>query len=146
MTRSSLISQTTRLAGRRPSQTNAAKTQPGTYPLDTTQGTAEQLSHAVRMSNNHPATIIPDVRRSGIDRRTSPVAEPVLIRLPEVMAICALSRSGIYERVKNGTFPAPVKLDGRPSAWVRHEVQQWNIRQITASRRSETNPSHAGSQ
>lgn len=88
------------------------------------------------MANNLPAAIVQDVRRSGIDRRTtSHVADPVLIRLPEVMAICALSRSGIYERVKNGTFPAPVKLDGRPSAWIKQEVQQWNVRQIAASRR-----------
>lgn len=134
------------MTGRSPSQINAAKTQSGTYPLDMTQGTAEQLSHAIRMSNNHLNTISPDVRRCGIDRRTTSPVEPVLIRLPEVMAICALSRSGIYERIKNGTFPAPVKLDGRPSAWVKHEVQQWNIRQITASRRSRTNPAHPGSQ
>ena len=93
------------------------------------------------MANNLPAAIVQDMRRSGIDRRTtSHLAEPVLIRLPEVMAICALSRSGIYERVKNGTFPAPVKLDGRPSAWIKHEVQQWNVTQIAASRRAQGKP------
>lgn len=77
---------------------------------------------------------------------TSPVNDPVLIRLPEVMALCALSRSGIYERIKNGTFPAPVKLDGRPSAWVKHEVQQWNVRQIAATRRAEAHTRQSGSQ
>ena len=99
------------------------------------------MIHATRMANNLPAAIVQNVRRSGIDRRrSSHLAEPVLIRLPEVMAICALSRSGIYERVKNGTFPAPVKLDGRPSAWIKHEVQQWNVRQIAASRRAQGQP------
>ena len=99
------------------------------------------------MPHDAPKTIIPNVRRSGIERRmTSPVSDPVLIRLPEVMALCALSRSGIYERIKNGTFPAPVKLDGRPSAWVKHEVQQWNIRQIAATRRAGTHTRRSGKQ
>ena len=90
-------------------------------------------------------TPVQSARRSGMERRVEPPAtEPVLIRLPEVIALCALSRSGIYERIKNGTFPAPVKLDGRPSAWVKHEVQQWNVRQIAASRRSSAEAGFVG--
>lgn len=89
------------------------------------------------MAHNLSSTAIPIVRRSGIERRhTTPVSEPVLIRLPEVMALCALSRSGIYEGIKNKTFPAPVKLNGRPSAWVKQEVPQWINAQIVASRRA----------
>jgi predicted DNA-binding transcriptional regulator AlpA len=79
---------------------------------------------------------MPTMQRSGIDRRTRPVIEdPVLIRLSTVIAICALSRSSIYEGIKSGTFPAPVKLNGRPSAWIKQEVQHWINDRITASRR-----------
>ena len=75
--------------------------------------------------------------RSGLDRRkASAIDDPVLIRLPVVMYICALSRSCIYEAIKSGTFPAPVKLNGRPSAWIKQEVQNWVRAQIRASRQS----------
>lgn len=47
------------------------------------------------------------------------------IRLKEVLAICGKSRSSVYESIKKGTFPAPVKLGGRSSAWVKSEVLQW---------------------
>lgn len=77
------------------------------------------------------------VPRSGIDRRSSPAHnDPVLIRLPAVIAICAMSRSCIYEAIKNGTFPAPVKLNGRPSAWIKQEVIQWVNDRIHASRQA----------
>ncbi|WP_426116061.1 helix-turn-helix transcriptional regulator [Massilia sp. PWRC2] len=75
--------------------------------------------------------------RSGVDRRSTPaINDPVLIRLPTVIAICAMSRSCIYEAIKSGTFPAPVKLNGRPSAWIRQEVQHWVNDRIHASRRA----------
>ena len=59
-----------------------------------------------------------------------PVAAPTLnegrfIRLAEVLATCGKSRSSIYEGIKEGTFPAPVKLQGRSSAWLKSEVLHW---------------------
>lgn len=76
-----------------------------------------------------------ELPRSEIDRRATPsISNPVLIRLPEVKALCALSRSCIYDAVKRRTFPAPVKLNGRPSAWIKQEVQHWINTRINASR------------
>jgi predicted DNA-binding transcriptional regulator AlpA len=95
-------------------------------------------SGAVRRSNPTEHTAMLRNIRSGIDRRrVRPVSDPILIRLPEVLAICALSRSCVYEGVKNGTFPSPVKLNGRPSAWIKQEVQQWVAQRIEASRSDE---------
>ncbi|WP_426056602.1 helix-turn-helix transcriptional regulator [Janthinobacterium sp. PSPC2-1] len=59
-----------------------------------------------------------------------PPAAPTLneerfIRLAEVLAICGKSRSSIYEGIKEGTFPAPVKLKGRSSAWLKSEIRHW---------------------
>ncbi len=48
-----------------------------------------------------------------------------LKRLPQVKAQTGLSRSEIYRRVALGTFPAPIKLGERASAWVAAEVDQW---------------------
>ncbi|MQA21686.1 helix-turn-helix transcriptional regulator [Rugamonas rivuli] len=58
-----------------------------------------------------------------------------LIRIKEVLAICGMSRSSIYDAIKKGEFPAPVKLRGRSSAWIWSEVIQWAEGCIKASRR-----------
>lgn len=52
-----------------------------------------------------------------------------LIRMPEVMHMTALGKTAIYERVKLGEFPQPVKL-GRASCWVESEVQRWIAERI----------------
>jgi prophage regulatory protein len=49
----------------------------------------------------------------------------VLERLPAVVRRSGLSRSEIYRRVAAGTFPRPVKLGERASAWANTEVTQW---------------------
>jgi len=49
-----------------------------------------------------------------------------LIRLTEVMARTALSRSGIYDLMAHNRFPKPVKIgDGRINAWLDSEVSDW---------------------
>ena len=40
-----------------------------------------------------------------------------LLRLPDVRHKTGLSRSAIYRRIADGTFPAPVKIGARSSAW-----------------------------
>jgi len=58
-----------------------------------------------------------------------------ILRLPEVMTRTGLSRSTIYLRVSQGTFPKPVNLGGRAVGWVEAEIQEWLQRQIEASRK-----------
>jgi prophage regulatory protein len=70
-----------------------------------------------------------------IERRASTNRPGVqFIRLKEVLAICGRSRSSVYEAIKKGNFPKPVKLQGRSSAWIRCEVEQWAVQCIRASR------------
>lgn len=59
-----------------------------------------------------------------------------LLRLPMVKARTGLSRSTIYFRVAEGTFPAPVKLGAgaRAVGWVEAEIEQWLLQQISQSR------------
>lgn len=57
------------------------------------------------------------------------------IRLEKVMAICGKSRSSVYDAIKRGAFPRPVKLQGRSAAWIKSEVEQWAVQCIRASRR-----------
>lgn len=56
-----------------------------------------------------------------------------LIRMPEVSQMVGLGKTAIYDRIKDHTFPAPIKL-GRASTWVESEVQQWVDEQVAANR------------
>lgn len=60
-----------------------------------------------------------------------------ILRLPTVKSRTGLSRSTIYLRASEGTFPKSVNLGGRAVGWVEAEVQAWLERQIEASRSKE---------
>ena len=66
--------------------------------------------------------------------------EMQFIRLKEVLAICGKSRTSVYEAIKNGKFPAPVKLGGRSSAWIKSEIHEWVNGCIKASRPEQNQP------
>lgn len=59
-----------------------------------------------------------------------------ILRLPAVKTRTGLSRSTIYLRVTQGTFPQPVKLGPRTVGWLETEIQEWLQQQIDASRRT----------
>lgn len=59
------------------------------------------------------------------------------LRLPAVKDRTGLSRSTIYLRIADGTFPKPVNLGGRAVGWVESEVDDWARKRI-AARRAET--------
>ena len=59
-----------------------------------------------------------------------------ILRLPAVRASTGLSRSTIYLRVSQGTFPRPVSLGGRAVGWVEEEIQSWLAERIAASRKA----------
>lgn len=57
-----------------------------------------------------------------------PVSEAVqerFLRLPEVMHLCGLSRSTIYDLISRSEFPQQVSLGGKNVAWVHSEVSAW---------------------
>ncbi len=57
-----------------------------------------------------------------------------ILRLPSVKSRTGLSRSTIYLRIAEGTFPRPVSLGGRAVGWIEAEIQDWLQRRIDASR------------
>jgi prophage regulatory protein len=57
-----------------------------------------------------------------------------ILRRRYVQGCTGLSRSTIYRRVAEGTFPKPVNLGGRAVGWIAAEVQDWLERQIASSR------------
>ena len=58
-----------------------------------------------------------------------------VLRLPAVKATTGLSRSTIYLRVAESTFPKPVSLGGRAVGWLQDEIQEWLQWRIDASRK-----------
>lgn len=57
-----------------------------------------------------------------------------LIRVAEVLRITGLSRSTLYEKMLDGSFPKQIKLGPRSVAWVKSEVQAWAKGRISAAR------------
>jgi prophage regulatory protein len=58
-----------------------------------------------------------------------------ILRLPAVKAKTGLSRSTIYARVAQGTFPAALILGPNTVGWLEADVEAWIEKQIAASRR-----------
>ena len=53
-----------------------------------------------------------------------------LLRLGDVIEQTGLSRSSIYAKIAEGTFPQTVPIGDRAVAWVEEEVQAWILEQI----------------
>ena len=60
-----------------------------------------------------------------------------ILRLPAVKARTGLSRSTIYLRISEGSFPTPVSLGGRAVGWIEAEIQGWLEERIQTSRKTE---------
>lgn len=75
------------------------------------------------MQNQHPAPPPKSTKKTTTppqqDRPTR------LIRLPEVKTRVGLSRSSIYMRISDGTFPAPVRLGEKSVAWLETDIDAW---------------------
>lgn len=65
---------------------------------------------------------------------------PQLLRLPDVQAMTALSRSTIYALVAAGKFPRPIRLTERAVRWMSTEVETW-IHEAASGTQNRT-PSH----
>jgi len=48
-----------------------------------------------------------------------------IFRRPDVESITGLSRSSIYAKMANGTFPKPVKLGENSVGWKESDIQGW---------------------
>jgi prophage regulatory protein len=57
-----------------------------------------------------------------------------ILRLPIVKDLTGLSRSTIYFRIKEGTFPKPINLGSRAVGWLESEVSEWLDQRIKQSR------------
>ena len=58
----------------------------------------------------------------------------VILRRNEVLRRTGLSKSGLYQRVKDKTFASPIRLGPRAVGWLECDVNDWIEQRIRASR------------
>ena len=56
-----------------------------------------------------------------------------ILRLPVVQSRTGLSKSTIYKRISEGSFPAPISLGDRAVGWVDSAVEDWVRHRIEES-------------
>lgn len=62
----------------------------------------------------------------------APPVQERFMRLPEVIHVCGLSRSTIYDLISRDAFPAQISLGGKNVAWAASEVSAWMNERIAA--------------
>lgn len=60
-----------------------------------------------------------------------------LLRLPDVLKISGLSRSSLYDRIRQRLFPKQVSLGGRAVAWPANEIAAVNAARIAGKSNDE---------
>lgn len=58
-----------------------------------------------------------------------------ILRIREVLYRTGLSRSVFYLHLKNGTFPAPIRIGKRSVGWAEGQVSAWINQQIAQVRK-----------
>lgn len=61
---------------------------------------------------------------------------PSILRRKQVEARTGLARSTIYDRIKAGTFPAPISLGEKAVGWIESEIDAWLNARIQESRKA----------
>ena len=69
-----------------------------------------------------------DSPRQTTSNRTEPFPPNALLRLTDVCRLVGLSRSTIYKRVSDGTFPRPLRVSERSVRWRMQDLLEWTGR------------------
>jgi len=48
-----------------------------------------------------------------------------IMRLPEVIGLVRLRKSAIYDLIRRGIFPVPIRLGLRSIGWYETEINDW---------------------
>ncbi len=75
---------------------------------------------------------------TAVSDRAYPHYPESFVRLPEVKKITGLSRSSIYEYIRQGHFPQQIPLGGRVVGWRRSQVSAWVEEKIAHGLERET--------
>ncbi|QIE98380.1 AlpA family transcriptional regulator [Pantoea stewartii] len=80
----------------------------------------------------HTALTAPSSAPAAPSAAYAPPFQERFMRLPEVIHVCGLSRSTIYDLISRDAFPAQISLGGKNVAWAASEVNAWMNERIAA--------------
>ncbi len=60
--------------------------------------------------------------------------EPAILRRKQLEMRTGLSRSTIYQYIKDGVFPKPVPLGPRAVGWIESDVSEWIATRVRIAR------------
>ena len=60
--------------------------------------------------------------------------EPAILRRPQVEQRTGLSRSTLYQYIKDGDFPKPVRLGPRAVGWLESDISAWIAARVKGAR------------
>ena len=63
-----------------------------------------------------------------------------ILRLPHVKQRTGLSRSTIYLRMSEGTFPKSISLGERTVGWLEDEIEGWIAERVNSRREAALHP------
>lgn len=66
--------------------------------------------------------------------------EPAILRRPQVQQRTGLSRSTLYQYIKDGEFPKSIALGPRSVGWLESEISDWIAERVKISRSSNARP------
>ena len=64
----------------------------------------------------------------------NPISAQSISRRKKVEARTGLSRSTIYQRIKDGTFPPPISLGAKAVGWLDSDIDEWIAERVKSSR------------
>jgi prophage regulatory protein len=53
-----------------------------------------------------------------------------ILRRWQVQNTVGLSRATIYQMMREGRFPKPVKISARAVGWIEHDIQEWLMKRV----------------
>jgi prophage regulatory protein len=68
--------------------------------------------------------------------------EPTILRRPQVQQRTGLSRSTLYQFIRDGAFPAAVPLGPRAVGWLESDVSDWISARVKLARQGHQPNSH----
>ncbi len=48
-----------------------------------------------------------------------------ILLIKEVIGLCRLSKSAIYQQIREGTFPEPISLSKMRVGWKETDIEKW---------------------
>ncbi len=67
------------------------------------------------------------------------MSQAKFIREPDVLARVPFSKPTLHRKIKDRSFPAPVRIGARAVAWVADEIDEWE-RSVIAERDAKRAP------